>query len=315
MSLEGIPIFPDSRQITLADRSLIDGLLVKYPSDTSEKTFGSIFIWRNYGGRSELSQLDGHLIISWYRARIGRTVLPPIGPDTVETIEKLFAHEGFKSQGFVGVFALLEPEVTALKVRGRSPEALRDEWDYVYRTEDLVKLEGSKYHTQRKELSKATSQFQMAFEPMKEVHRDACLALQETWCDLKHCSLDNLSAAEDRALKEALDHMKDIGFFGGVALIDGKIQALTLGERLNANTAVVHFEKANPEIRGIYQFINQQFCEHALKDFEFVNREQDVGEPGVRRAKEGYHPHHFAEKHILLAGQGTGLHQPALGEH
>jgi hypothetical protein len=305
MSLAGIPTFPDSRPITLADRVLIDGLFAKHPADISERTFGSIFIWRNYGGRSDLSQLDGHLIVSWYKWRFGRTVLPPIGPDTVGTIEVLMSHEGFESQGFAGVFGLLEPEVHALKIKGRVPETLRDEWDYVYRTEDLVKLEGPKYHTQRKELGKATSQFQVAFEPMNDAHRNACLALEETWCDLKHCSLDKLSAAEDSALKESLDHLKELGFFGGVAVIDGKIQALTVGERLNANTAVVHFEKANPAIRGLYQFINQQFCERLLKDFEFVNREQDVGEPGLRRAKEGYHPHHFAEKHILLTGRGT----------
>jgi hypothetical protein len=72
-----------------------------------------------------------------------------------------------------------------------------------------------------------------------------------------------------------------------------------VGERLNAHTAVVHFEKANPEIRGLYPFINQQFCEKVLASYEFVNREQDVGEPGLRRAKEGYHPHHFVEKHLL----------------
>jgi hypothetical protein len=117
---------------------------------------------------------------------------------------------------------------------------------------------------------------------------------------MKHCTLDRFSAAEDSALKEALDNMDQLGFFGGVALIDGKIQALTLGERLSKDTAVVHFEKANPSIRGLYQFINQEFCRNVLRGFEFVNREQDVGEPGLRRAKEGYHPHHFVEKHILL---------------
>jgi len=85
-----------------------------------------------------------------------------------------------------------------------------------------------------------------------------------------------------------------------VVLANGKVQALTVGERLNRNTAVVHFEKANPSIRGLYQFVNQQFCERSLKDFEFVNREQDVGELGLRRAKEGYHQHHFVEKHIMM---------------
>ena len=100
-------------------------------------------------------------------------------------------------------------------------------------------------------------------------------------------------------MKEAIANLDEIGLFGGVVLLKGTVQALTIGERLNSATAAVHFEKANPSIRGLYQVINQRFCEVSLKGFEFVNREQDVGEPGLRRAKEGYHPHHFVEKHLL----------------
>lgn len=265
----------------------------------SERTFGSMFMWRHYERRSEISHLDDHLIISWFRAKFGRIMFPPVGPDQAEVIGELYDPENLAKHNFAGVFGLVEPVVTALRAAGREPEPLRDEWDYVYRTVDLVNLEGPNYHTQRKELKKATSQFVLEYEPMTKAHQNDCLELEETWCDMKHCTLDKFSAAEDRALKEALEHMDEIGFFGGVALIDNKIQALTLGERLNSNTAAVHFEKANPSIRGLYQFINRQFCENALKGFEFVNREQDVGEPGLRRAKEGYHPDHFVEKHIL----------------
>jgi uncharacterized protein len=303
MSATDIPEFPESRKITLTDRDLVSSFLMKYPSKISEATFGSIYIWRNYEGRAELSLLDGHLVVSWFRARFGRLVLPPVGPNVVGTVNRLIAHDGFRASGFSGVFGLIEPAVSALRAQGKAIESLRDEWDYVYRTEDLIMLEGPRYHTQRKELSKATSERVIVFEPMTPEHRDACLELEETWCDLKHCVLDRFSAAEDSALKEALDNMGQLGFFGGVALIDGKIQALTLGERLSRDTAVVHFEKANPSIRGLYQFINQEFCRNVLRGFEFVNREQDVGEPGLRRAKEGYHPDHFVEKHALLTAR------------
>jgi hypothetical protein len=300
MFLEGVPEFPASRPISLSDRSLIESLFARHPSELSERTFGSIYIWRTYEGRSDISQLDGHLLIFWYKARFGRTLLPPVGPDPAGSVESLLAHKGFRNLGFTGVYGLTEPQVSQLAATGRKLESLRDEWDYVYRTEDLIRLEGPKYHTQRKELAKATSQYELVFEPMTQEHREACLELQETWCDMKRCTLDKLSSAEDRALKDALDNLKELGFFGGVAIIDGKIQALTIGEGLDQRTSVVHFEKANPAIRGLYQFINQEFCRNLLNGREFVNREQDVGEAGLRRAKEGYHPHHFVEKHILL---------------
>lgn len=299
MTSDEIPEYPAFRKIRLADRSFIKEMFANYPTEVSERTFGSIFMWRLYEDRSSISRMDGHLLVSWRREKLGSILLEPVGPRPADVISALAAPEGLEFHEFNGVFGLLEPLASDLEFKDLRVESLRDEWDYVYRTEDLIRLDGPRYHTQRKEMKKATSQHDLAFEPMTEEHRQACLELEETWCDLKHCTLDKFSAAEDVALKEALSNLSEIGFFGGVVLLEGKVQALTIGERLNANTAAVHFEKANPAIRGLYQVINQQFCEKSLKDFEFVNREQDVGEPGLRRAKEGYHPHHFVEKHLL----------------
>jgi hypothetical protein len=298
--LEGFPQFPESRKITLADRPVIEELFAEYPSEISERTFGSVYVWRNCEDRSRISQLDGHLIISWRREKFGSILLTPVGPEPAKLIGALSEPGSRARLTFNGIFGIVDPLASELKEAGLSPIPLRDEWDYVYRTNDLIALVGPKYHTQRKEMKKATSEFELVYESMTTARQKDCLELEETWCDLKHCTLNKLSAAEDVALRKAVANLDEIGFFGGVVLVSSKVQALTIGERLNSSTAVVHFEKANPAIRGLYQVINQQFCEHALKDFEFVNREQDVGEPGLRRAKEGYHPHHFVEKHMLL---------------
>jgi hypothetical protein len=299
MTLDGIPEYPAFRKITLEDSISVKEMLARYPTEVSERTFGSVFVWRTYEDRSSLSQLDGHLLVSWRRERYGSIMLEPVGPRPASVILRLSTSDAIKTHPFNGVFGIVEPLATDLKAEGFAMKSLRDEWDYVYRTEDLVKLEGPKYHTQRKEMKKATSEYELVFEPMTEEYQQACLELEETWCDLKHCTLDKFSAAEDIAMKDAIANLDRIGFIGGVVLLKGKVQALTIGERLNASTAVVHFEKANPSIRGLYQVINQQFCEASLNGFEFVNREQDVGEPGLRRAKEGYRPHHFVEKHLL----------------
>ncbi len=300
MTFVGVPELPGFRTMTLADRPIMDQLFARYPTEISELTFGSIYAWRGYEGRSELSQMDGHMIFSWFKPKFGRIILAPIGPDAVSMIVGMREMRFFAVSGFKGVYGIVEPDVGRLKLSGLAPVPVRDEWDYVYRVDDLARLQGPSYHTQRKELGKATSQLAPRYEPMTKVHQRECLELEDNWCDMKHCTLERFSSAEDRALREALEHLDELGFFGGVALVDGRIQALTIGERLNSNTAVVHFEKANPAMRGMYPFINQQFCSNALKGYEFVNREQDVGEPGLRRAKEGYHPHHFVEKHVLL---------------
>ena len=300
--LRGIPRFPEFRDIELGDRASIGELFNAYPTEISERTFGSIFVWRGFQGRSRLAELDGHLLISWYKPKFGKVLLPPVGPEPVRIVSVLNEQSGLLSERFEGAYGITEPVTAGLASAGYQVGSLRDEWDYVYRVQDLVGLKGPRYHTQRKELKRLTLSYDVSFDFMAEHHQKACLELEEKWCDIKRCSFDNLSSAEDAALKEALLGLDELGFVGGVALVEGRIQALIIGEKLNSSTAVIHFEKANPEIRGLYQFINQQFCEKALSAYEFVNREQDVGEPGLRRAKTGYHPDHFVEKSIAYLG-------------
>jgi hypothetical protein len=92
---------------------------------------------------------------------------------------------------------------------------------------------------------------------------------------------------------------------GGTIRIEGKIEAFTVGEALNPSTAVCHFEKAMPQFQGLAQVINQWFAKNNLGDFAYVNREQDLGIPGLRKAKESYFPDHLVEKvRIVLLGAG-----------
>ena len=94
------------------------------------------------------------------------------------------------------------------------------------------------------------------------------------------------------------DILKDGIKVGGI-FIDNKLEAFTIGELLNPNMALIHIEKANPDIRGLYPFINQQFLVNEFSQVEFVNREEDLGIPGLRKAKLSYHPIRFVEKYTV----------------
>ena len=98
------------------------------------------------------------------------------------------------------------------------------------------------------------------------------------------------------AIKLLFEHWDELGLRGGAIKLFGRIEAFTIGEPLNDRTALIHIEKANPTIRGLYQAINNEFIRHEFSDYEFINREEDMGLPGLRKAKESYHPDHFAEK-------------------
>jgi hypothetical protein len=101
---------------------------------------------------------------------------------------------------------------------------------------------------------------------------------------------------EWEAIRELLDCCDRLSVQGGAIVINGAVEAFTLGELLNKDTAVVHIEKANSQIPGLYAVMNQQFCEHAWSGVAFINREQDLGDEGLRQAKLSYHPVRLVEK-------------------
>ena len=121
------------------------------------------------------------------------------------------------------------------------------------------------------------------------------MEVAEKWCKIRRCEDDMNLLSESEAVRESLVHFPVLKIDGGVILIDGKVEAFTLGELLNDQTAVVHIEKANPENPGLYAMINQQFCENCWREVFYINREQDLGEPGLRKAKLSYYPDHFVE--------------------
>ena len=122
--------------------------------------------------------------------------------------------------------------------------------------------------------------------------------METNWCNLRNCEADPSLEAEHKAIKELFNRFTDLNALGGAILINNNVEAFTIGEKLNSNSAVIHFEKANPEVPGLYQVINQQFCSQEFRQFKYVNREQDLGILGLRQAKMSYHPTFFIEKFL-----------------
>jgi len=175
-------------------------------------------------------------------------------------------------------------------------EPMRDHFDYVYRTPDLISLAGGKYRTQRNHINSLARTQPFRYEPLGEEHLSACLYLCARWCQVKRCECDLSLLGEWEAITAALANYQPLELKGGVILINDQVRAFSCGELLNKTTAVIHLEKADPDLRGLYAVINQQFCRQAWAGVNFVNREQDLGELGLRTAKMSYHPHHLVEK-------------------
>jgi hypothetical protein len=171
-------------------------------------------------------------------------------------------------------------------------------WDYLYRTKDLIELGGRKYQQKRNHINRFRQSYDFAYHSMTPEHFPACLRLYEQWATDKTGSPE--VEAERLALQEAFDHYTLLNLKGGVLEAGGAIQAFTIGSRLNKDTALIHFEKANPEFSGIYSVINQLFIAKEWADTKYVNREDDMGIPGLRQAKRRYHPLRLIEKYTVV---------------
>lgn len=294
------PLFPTFKPLEVDDRDFIQPLLFAYQPTTSELTFTNLFIWRRHYHLSWC--LAGDCLVFLCDFPQDPWFFPPVGPspraDLCRSLLTWLKDErGAPNPRLERVDHRLWEEVAP--AGGFSVEPRREHFDYVYAIPELISLAGSKYHSKRNHLNSFQRGHRYTYEPLRPEHLPACLDLADKWCEIRRCEEDLSLREEWGAVKETLVHFPGLGLKGGVMLVEDRLEAFTVAEKLNADTVVIHLEKANPEIRGLYAAINQAFLEHAWQELLWVNREQDLGEPGLRQAKLSYHPHHLEEKFTL----------------
>jgi hypothetical protein len=291
---------PGFQPITLEDKQIFNSFFKSFPPLISEYTFTNLYMWRNYYQFTWQRSQD-HLLLIAQKDPKKFIFFPPIGPDPGSMISKY--QEIVRKYEKPGDIHRI-PE-TLYSFFSEHPDQFeiiedRNQWDYVYSRESLVSLAGGDLFNERKKLNKFKRFYPYEYLQLDDHLISDCKNLQESWCsEYRDCFEDMSLIEEHNAIMDILTHHKELDFRGGIIKIEGKIAAFELGEPLNADTMVIHIEKANPEIPGCYQAINQQFAEKSSEGFQFINREQDLGEPNLRRAKEGYHPVKMNKKWII----------------
>ena len=298
-----IPEFPQFKELSLEDKPLFDTAFQQYPPLISEFTFTNLFIWR-HAYRFKMARFKKFICLMSEKKE-GPFFFPSIGEgDVVECYSALLRY--LKEKGHFPRICRV-PEAMALgidwKAAGLVAELDRNQSDYVYLVEDLATLKGRKYHRKRNHIKQFTGKYSFQYVPLAPEWISECLHLQDAWCDIRKCDATPGLASEALAVKEALTNFETLGIRGGAIRIDGRVEAFTLGEPLNSDTVVIHIEKTNPAYDRLYPTINRSFLEKEWSGYRYVNREQDLGEEGLRKAKESYFPHHMENKYsITLAG-------------
>ncbi len=173
----------------------------------------------------------------------------------------------------------------------------RGQWDYLYLASDLIELSGNRFHKKKNLLHQFEKTYDFEYRSLGIGCVETVLQMQDEWCRWRDCEGDGALLAENDAVARVLARWNDIpGLCGGIIRVDGTPVAYTLAEPLGADTLVIHFEKGAPGVKGVYQAINNFFCKDVGKNYTYINREQDLDDEGLRKAKLSYNPVDFAKK-------------------
>jgi uncharacterized protein len=305
-TMGALPLFPDFKPIEIDDRQDIISILRTNRPGTSEMTFTNLFIWRKHYGFSWSMCKDCLCIIG--KENSGPDfAMPPVGPsgrvDTgIKVLDWLKDAKGISSPSIERADEAFAAE--AARSSRLDAAEKREHFDYVYLTRDLIDLPGNRNRNKRNHINQFLRTYgSYTYEDLSEGYIEAALNLQEKWCQLRRCEEDLNLLGEWDAIREILDNYRALEVAGAVIIVDGQVKAFTLGESLSDDMALIHIEKADPSLLGLYQLINQQFCARRWNDVTFMNREQDLGIPGLREAKLSYNPDHFIKKYsVTLKG-------------
>lgn len=293
--------------LDIKDRKMVNSHLARFQPTASEHTFTNLFIWQNTRPISIFT--SGQIMAFLHETNEGVSLFGnPTGSIDFDELKESIEKKTQKS--FLGAQRITN-SVSA--DTGYLVDADRDNADYVYKRTDLADLEGKRFHAKRNLITQFEANNSYTYEEIDESNVEGVLKFQDRWCEERKCGTSPGLCDEYRAAKTLLENYSDLDAFGALIRINGRIEGYTIGERLNENTAVIHLEKASTAFKGLYQLINQRFAKRHLNDFEFINREQDLGIAGLRKAKESYHPDHIIEKRVIYTDKRSK--ELILGRH
>jgi hypothetical protein len=275
--------------------------------EACEYCFTTLFMWQHVYKTAYYIGDDFAVLVGEYEGD-SFSILPLARKDKLESVIE-FVIDYFESENKKIYLRGITKEVKeALEIDYKDKFEYieeRDLFDYIYEGESLRTLGGRKNQKKRNHINAFLKDYEGRFEYKKldETNFEECLKLLEEWSNNKEENdlLDEGMDDELVGIQKIFNNysiMSDKLKIAGV-FVDEKLEAFTIGELLNPNMALIHIEKANPNIRGLYPYINQQFLVNEFENVEFVNREEDLGIEGLRKAKLSYHPCRFVEKYTV----------------
>jgi hypothetical protein len=260
----------------------------------------SIIAWSNEEYKPVGTEFDGALIVGaeFKKMKKNRHLILPISPqkefspDELASLAKrtAFNQFWFVPETYVGRYGQEEVE-NHFQVMSH---AAYD--DYVYRVEDLAELKGNRYSKKRNLIKQFRRNFvdqgRVEIEPIDKTNADACLSFLEEWCRERDCDADDQLdlSCEKIAAINTIEHIDTFDVTGICLTLDGKVSAFGISAPLTKDMATLQYEKAFSSVKGLYQYFDNACARMLFNSYTYLNKESDMGIPGLAKAKRSYHP-------------------------
>jgi uncharacterized protein len=293
----------DFESLELSQKDLLSGFLTKHPQPISGYTFATLAAWHAHFEYGWIKAESDTLLIS---CALGpdrkRHIMQPVGQFSTELQHHILSEAAssaydLKIVGVSDMFLNEYPDfVGRFEVKNDRAAA-----NYIYRTEDLAKLPGRKYSKKRNFISQASRLYQWTVLSLTPEHMGMCFAVLEQIERTEQPEVDQNLRRELAALEYTLRNLQELDQKGIVIVVDSQPVAFSIFERISADTVAIHFERALRSYKGLYQVVNREAARVIEKmGIEFINREEDIGDPGLREAKLSYYPQQLVSAYELI---------------
>ena len=291
------------KELVIEDKPVFDRFLRLHKFKTCEYSFTNLFIWRR-AYDIQYTVFNNVLIIKKMDSEGGYHFMQPIGytRDNLKVIiDRLIQYK----EEFNFKFLFKDVEEKFIKdLKEIYPYEFyitedRDTFDYIYDSSSLISLSGRKLHNQKNHYNNfiKNNNYRITNITREEVFQ--CMKVYEEWCKQKDCDNYNLYY-ELNSIEELLKNRDKLNLESMAVYVNEKMSAFTIGEKINDEMAIIHIEKADSKVIGLYNFINKTFVEQYFSDVPLINREEDLGIEGLRRAKLSYNPIKLEPKYNII---------------
>ncbi|HCC34697.1 MAG TPA: hypothetical protein DEQ02_03320 [Ruminococcaceae bacterium] len=273
----------------LSDKPWVDELLACSSFRGCEYCFGNLYIWR-IPNELKIARINDFITAKSLKRQI---YLFPAGSGDLKAVIKALMRDADECGHPFVLYGICEEAKVQLNeiMPGRFEfEAYESGFDYIYESKDLITLSGKKYHSKRNHIARFKENNNYVYERVSGENLSECVRMNKEWCKQHGCLDDEGLTEEACAVATSLRYFDELGFQGGLIRVDGRVVAYTIGERLSQDTYCIHIEKAFGDIQGAYAMINQCFASDIAEDVKYINREEDTGAEGLRKAKRSYYP-------------------------